>query len=106
MSEPFKQCACEPLGAKDLGPFLESQVGGHHKAVMLVGPTDDLEEQFRARPGERDISQFIDDQEMESLELFVQSLKPSFLPALHELSNQVGGGAEADSSSLGARRKR
>ena len=87
MSEPVKQCAGEPLGAKDLGPFLERQVGGHHEAVMLIGPADDLEEQFGPGLGERNVSQFIDDQEMESLELFVQLLKPFFLTAFHELSD-------------------
>src|SRR5512135_1159779 len=43
---------------------------------------------------------------MKSLELFVESLKPFFLPALHKLSNQVGGCVEANTSSLGTGRKR
>jgi hypothetical protein len=43
---------------------------------------------------------------MESLELFVQSLKPSFLSTLHEFSDQVCGGMKANVSSLGTRRKR
>ena len=62
MSEPVKQGAGEPLGAKDLGPFLEGQVCGHHEAVMLVGLADDLEEQFRPSLGEGNISKFINDQ--------------------------------------------
>ena len=103
MSEPVKQCTGEPLGAKDLGPFLESQVGGHHEAVMLIGPADDLEEQFGPGLGERNVSQFIDDQEMESLELFVQSLKSFFLTAFHELGNKVCGCVEANVSALGTR---
>jgi hypothetical protein len=49
--------------------------------MMLIGPADDLEEQFGSGLGEGNISEFIDDQEMELLELFVQSLKPFFLPA-------------------------
>jgi hypothetical protein len=36
----------------------------------------------------RNISKFINHQEMESLKLFVQSLKPFFFPALHELSDK------------------
>ena len=43
---------------------------------------------------------------MGSLELFVELLKPLLFPAFHELSDQVGGGVEANSSSLGTRRKR
>ena len=101
MSEPVKQCAGEPLRTKDLRPFLERQVRGHHQAMILIGPADNLEEQLGSRLGERDVSQFIDDQEMESLELFVQSLKSFFLSTFHELSDQVGGCVEADISSLG-----
>ena len=54
---------------------------------MLIGPANDLKEQFGSGLGEGNISQFIDDQEMESLELFVQSLKSFFLTAFHELSD-------------------
>ena len=36
---------------------------------MLIGPADDLKEQFGPGLGERNVSQFIDDQQMESLEL-------------------------------------
>ena len=105
MSEPIKQCTRKPFGAKDLGPFLKGQVRGDHEAMMLIGPTDDFKEQFSSSLGERNVSQFIDDQQMESLELFVHSLKSFFLPALHELSNQVGSGIEANGPTLGTGRK-
>ncbi len=105
MREPVKQCAGEPLRAEDLGPFLEGQIGGHHEAVVLIGPTDNLEEQLGSRLGERNVSQFIDDQQMESLEVFVHSLKPSFFSTFHELSDQVGGRVESNGSALGACRK-
>ncbi len=52
---------------------------------MLIGPADDLEEQLGSSLGKGNISQFINRQEVESLELFVQALKPFFFPALHEL---------------------
>ena len=89
MSEPVQQGAGEPLGAEDFRPFLEGQVRGQHEAVMLIGPADDLEEQFGPRLGEGDISQFINHQQMELLQLFMQSLKPFFFPALDQLSDQV-----------------
>ena len=101
MSEPIKQCTGEPLRAKDLSPFLKGQVRGYHEAMMLIGPTDDFKEQFSSNLGERNVSQFIDDQQMESLELFMHSLESFFLPALHELSDQVGGGIEANGPTLG-----
>src|SRR5512135_3903651 len=96
MSEPVQQGAGEALGAEDFRPFLEGQVRGQHEAVMLIGPANDLEEQFGPRLGEGNISQFINHQQMESLELFVQTLKPLFLPALHELSHEIGSGVETN----------
>ena len=52
MSEPVQQGTGKALGAKDFRPFLEGQVRGQHEAVMLIGPADDLEEQFGPRLGE------------------------------------------------------
>ena len=74
VSKPVKEGAGESFGAEDFCPFLEGQVGGKHEAMMLIGPADDLEEQFGPRLGEGDISQFINDQQMDSLELFEHSL--------------------------------
>jgi hypothetical protein len=68
---------------------------------MLIGPADDLEEQFGSCLGKGNISQFINHQEMESLELFVQALKPFFFPALHQLGDQIRGRIEANASALG-----
>ena len=68
---------------------------------MLISPADNLEEQFGSGLGEGNISQFIDDQEMGSLELFMQSLKSFFLTAFHELGNKVCGCVEANVSALG-----
>ena len=101
MSEPIKQCTRKPFGAEDLSPFLKGQVRGYHEAMMLISPADDFKEQFRSSLGERNVSQFIDDKQMESLKLFVHSLKSSFFSALHELSDQVGGGIEANGPTLG-----
>ena len=101
MSESVKEGPGEPLRAKDLRPFLEGQICSHHKTVMFIGLADDFEEQLRPRLGEGNVSQLIDYQQMEPLELFVQSLQPFFLPALHELSHQIGGGMETNVSALG-----
>jgi hypothetical protein len=68
--------------------------------MMLIGPADDLEEQFGPRLGEGNISKLINHQQMESLELFVQPLKPFFFPALHQLGNQVHSRIEANASAL------
>jgi len=70
---------------------------------MLVSPADNLKKQFRSSFGKGNISQFIDDQQVESLELCVESLKFSFLAAFHQLSDKICSGMEADFSALGTR---
>ena len=81
MCEPIQEGAGESLRAKHLGPLLEGEVGGEHEAVLLVCPADHLEEEFGAGLGERHIAQLIKEQEMKALQLFVEALESSFLPA-------------------------
>ena len=69
---------------------------------MFIGLAYEVEKQFGSSLGEGDISQFIDDQQIESLELFLESLQPSLLAALHELSDKMCGCVEAYFSALGA----
>ena len=81
MRESIQEGAGEPFGAKHLGPLLEGEVGGEHEAVLFVCPADHLEEEFGAGLGERHIAQLIEEQEMKALQLFVEALEPSFVPA-------------------------
>ena len=69
---------------------------------MFIGLAYDVEKQFGSSLREGDISQFIDDQQIESLELFLESLQSSFLAALHELSDKICGCVKAHFSALGA----
>ena len=73
---------------------------------MLIGPDDNFEKQFGSGFREGNISKFINHQQMESLELFEQALESLFLPALHELGHEIGGGVKAYVSALGASGKR
>ena len=73
---------------------------------MLIGPADNLKKQFRTGFREGNISQFIQDQQMDPLELFEQPLKPLFFPALHQLSDQIGRRIKANASALGTSGKR
>ena len=81
MCESVQEGSGESLGAKDLGPVLEGEVRGKHEALLFVCPADHLEEEFGAVLGERHIAQLIEEQEMKALQLFVEALEPSFLPA-------------------------
>ena len=63
---------CEPFRAKDLGPLVEGQVGGHQDGASLVALAEDLEEQFRAGGGQRHEAQFVDDEQIEAGQLSLQ----------------------------------
>jgi len=67
---------------------------------VLIGLAYDLEKQFGSSLREGNIAQFINDQQIESLELFLESLQSSLLAALHELSDKIGGCMEAHFSAL------
>jgi hypothetical protein len=75
VSEPVKQRTGESLGAKDLDLFFEGQVGGQYEAVMLIGPADDLEEQFGSCLAGGDTSQFINHRQKAGIWFFPASSK-------------------------------
>ena len=50
---------------------------------MFVGLADYFEKQFGTGLRKGDVSQFIQDEQMKSLQLFLEALEPSFFPAFH-----------------------
>jgi hypothetical protein len=55
--------------------------------MVLIGPVDYLEEQFCPGFRERNIPQFIQDEQMKPLQLFLQALQLSLYPTFHQLGN-------------------
>jgi hypothetical protein len=51
--------------------------------MVFISSANDLKEQFRPRLGKGDVSQFIKEEQMKSLQLFLQTLEPSFLPTFY-----------------------
>jgi hypothetical protein len=72
MSEPVEQRAGEPFGTEYGRPFIERQIAGDHRCTTLIPLAEYLEEQFRADRSERHIAQFIDDQQLDGVEVFLQ----------------------------------
>ena len=95
VGEPVQQGSGEAFRAEDLGPLVEGKVGGHHDRAPLVALAEDLEEQFRAGAGQGHEAQFVDDQQVEPGQLFLQVQQAPFVPGLHNLMHQAGGGGEA-----------
>jgi len=66
MGEPI-----EPRGrhlgvAEDGGPFAERQVGGDDDRGALVEPADEVEQELSAGLGEGQVSEFVEDDEVEA----------------------------------------
>ena len=72
VGEPVQQRAGESLGAEDLGPLVERQVGGHHCGSPLAEMPECLEEQFGPGLGQGDESQFIYAQQIQPGKLTLQ----------------------------------
>ena len=96
MSEAVQQGAGESLGAEDLGPLVEGQVGGDYDGPSLVSLTEDLEEELSAGLGEWDESELVDDEQLEPGKLLLKVEQSSLVPGLDQLMDQRCGRGEAD----------
>ena len=65
VGEAVQQGAGEPLGAEDLRPLVEGQIGGDQDGSSLVALAEDLEEELGPCLGERDEAQLVDDEQLE-----------------------------------------
>ena len=72
VGQPVEQSAGETLGTEHRCPFVERQVAGDERAAALVALAEHLEQQFAANGGERDIAQFIQDQQLYAGEMLLQ----------------------------------
>ena len=73
MSEPIERGPCQPFAAQDLSPVFKGQIGRYDQAETFIRCADDVEQQLRAEFTGGDISQFIQDQQIEFRELFFQA---------------------------------
>ncbi len=96
VGEPVQECAGEPLGAEDLGPFIERQVRGDQDRAALVSLGEALEEELGAGFGERHEAEFVNDQQAVFCQLALEPQQTFFVPGLHQFVDQGSGGDEAD----------
>ena len=94
--EPVQQGARQPLRAKDLRPLVEGQVGRDDDGPLLVALAEDLEEELRSRPGQRDEAKLVDDEQLEPAQLLLEVEQPPLVPGLDQFVYQGGRGGEAD----------
>ena len=66
VGEPIEQRGGHLGVAEDGGPFTERQVGGDDDRGPLVEPTDQVEQELPAGLGEGQVSEFVEDDEVEA----------------------------------------
>ena len=63
----------EPFVAQHFGPLLEAEVGRQHDAGAFVGGGNHVEEEFGSGLAGRDVTQFIQNQQIEFGEITAES---------------------------------
>ena len=86
--------------AQYLGPVLEGQVGCEQNALAFIGAADDLKQQFSADLGRRDVSELIENEQVEFGHPVEETFELAFFAGLDQLGDEVGEGKEADALRL------
>jgi hypothetical protein len=82
--------------AEDRGPFAEAEIGGDGDAGALVEPAQKVEEQGTARGAERQIAEFVEDDEVGAGEALGDLPRNALCLFLLERVDELDSGEEAD----------
>lgn len=63
MKKPVEQCCCDNRITKNFAPFCKATIGGEDHGTLLVAGIDELEEEIAAAGHDREIADFVDDQQ-------------------------------------------
>ena len=96
VSEPVEQCSGEPLGPQNLRPVLEGQVGGDDRRSPLVALREGLEQELCPCGRERNVAQFVNDQQLHGGKVALHPEQPLFVAGFHQLVHQRRGRGERD----------
>ena len=94
---------CHAFALEDLAPVAERQVAGQEQAAAFIAVSKDLKQQLRTAATERQVSQFIHDQQIRAVQLRQISIKQVRLLLLFEQIHQSGSSEETDRVSLATR---
>ena len=100
MGEAVEQRAGEPFRSEDRGPFIEWQVAGDERGAAFVALAEHLEEQLGADRRERHVAQFIDDQQLDRVEMLLQRPQTAFVARFHEFMHEGRSRREGDAVAL------
>src|ERR1700724_4356093 len=96
VGQSVEQSAGQTLGAEHARPLVEWQIAGDDRRASLIAVAEDLEQQLGSGLRQRHIAESVDDEQLVSRQLALQTQKPFFIPGLNQLVNQSGGGDKAD----------
>lgn len=72
MREAVEKRTGEPFRSEDRSPFIEWQVAGDERGASFIALTEHLEQQFRTDRRERHVTEFVDDQQFDGAQMFLQ----------------------------------
>jgi hypothetical protein len=94
MGEAIEQRGCHLRIAEHAWPFAEGEIGGDDDRGALIEPADQMEQQLPAGLGERQIAQFVEDDEVEADEIVGQTSLTAAAGLAFQPVDQVDDGVE------------
>ncbi len=88
MGQAVQQGRRHAFALEDLAPLTERQIAGDQETGPLIPIRKDLEQQFGAGPAERQVSQFIADQQVHPIELAQEAIELILLLHLLQTCDQ------------------
>jgi hypothetical protein len=99
VGETIEECSGHLWLAEHAGPFAEGEIGGDDDRGALVELADEMEQQLAAGLGEREIAEFVEDDDVEASEIVGDASLASGSTFGLELIDEIDGGEEAPARS-------
>ena len=96
MGQPVQQGRRHAFALEDLAPLTERQVAGEQQTGPFIPIREDLEQQLRSGPTEREVSQLIADQQIDPIELAQEAVQLILLLGFLQACDQRGRRVELD----------
>ena len=102
MGQAVQHRSGQPFTAHHFGPLFKGQIGRDDQAGAFIRPADYVEQQFRPGLGERDVTEFVQQQDIQPFQVFVQPLQGPRFPLFEQLGHEARGGHEPHALTLSA----
>ena len=98
VEEPVQQGRGDDGIAKNFAPFGKAAIGGEDHGALFVAGVDELEEQIAAAGNDRQVADFVDDEQCKSAEEPDLLAQGAFTFGLGERADEVGERGEVDAA--------